>query len=388
MASLVRITVLLLFLASATTAQTRLSQQSGTTRGLPRSGVVVSEEDWQGTLLRFYTLQPVTRSTPLLHAKVGADNLFEVRGLATGHYRVSARPNDASRSFEVSPVEVAAGPIRIVVPKGSISGAVVGVRSSGPIWVHAVRLSSDLRESLGLLARTDGSGRFTLERVPAGSWQLKASQGQSSTAPELVKLDDEESLGGLLLNLEEAAPVKGRILDSAGAPVPRLRGFVNPSDPDEDPLGFPRELTVEEGRFEIATGVLDPRRSTVLFAAPGYPVGARLVGTEERTLTMPDTGAALELRLKSARVSELYLVNSQGAPFGVTQVMQLLDISLQDRADYRRLTIPNLETGAYEVFRVVDLEDLIAVHSGRQSSEDAVGSVVVSKVELGVLMID
>ena len=111
-------------------------------------------------------------------------------------------------------------------------------------------------------------------------------------------------------------------------------------------------------------------------------------GTEERTLTMPDTGAALELRLKSARVSELYLVNSQGAPFGVTQVMQLLNISVQDRADYRRLTIPNLETGAYEVFRVVDLEDLIAVHSGRQSSEDAVGSVVVSKVEPGVLMID
>ena len=70
-------------------------------------------------------------------------------------------------------------------------------------------------------------------------------------------------------------------------------------------------------------------------------------------------------------------MNEEGALLAVSQVIELLGLSVQDDSEQRVISIPSLEVGSYDLFAGEDLNDLEAIYAGTVSREDSIGFVTV-----------
>ena len=113
--------------------------------------------------------------------------------------------------------------------KGVISGIVVDAESGDPVRKANVTLTLEGTPRRWATARTDSSGRFTFEGLPAGKYDLSASKGNEGRAihgasslrelGDLITLADGESLGVIKLRLIHPASISGHVYDSDGEPV-------------------------------------------------------------------------------------------------------------------------------------------------------------------------
>jgi protocatechuate 3,4-dioxygenase beta subunit len=113
--------------------------------------------------------------------------------------------------------------------RGAISGAVVDASSGDPVRKAVVTLTWHGTPRAWATARTDGSGKFAFEGLPAGKYDLRATkQGLGSavyganSARELgdvISLGDGEARGDIKLRFLRLGLISGRVVDPDGDPV-------------------------------------------------------------------------------------------------------------------------------------------------------------------------
>jgi protocatechuate 3,4-dioxygenase beta subunit len=113
---------------------------------------------------------------------------------------------------------------------GVISGTVVEAGSGDAVRKAVVTATWHGTPRAWATARTDGSGRFTFEGLPAGNYDLRAVKQGLGTAiygansirelGDLITLGDGETRANLKLLFLHSGSISGRVVDTDGDPVP------------------------------------------------------------------------------------------------------------------------------------------------------------------------
>jgi protocatechuate 3,4-dioxygenase beta subunit len=112
---------------------------------------------------------------------------------------------------------------------GVISGTLVDGDSGDTIRKAVVTLTQQGTPRRWATVRTDGSGRFQFEGLPAGKYDLRATKADAGTAiyganharelGDIISLGDGEKRGGLTLRFLHSGSISGRVYDSDGDPL-------------------------------------------------------------------------------------------------------------------------------------------------------------------------
>ena len=153
--------------------------------------------------------------------------------------------------------------------KGVISGTVVDGESGDAIRKAVVTLTLQGTPRRWATARTDGSGQFRFDGLPAGKYDLRATKDGEGTAiyganklrelGDIITLGDGEIRGSLTLRFLHSASISGHVYDSDGEPVAEVA--VNLLRPGRN-LGVPvltnylRASTDDRGEYRISN--VDP----------------------------------------------------------------------------------------------------------------------------------
>jgi protocatechuate 3,4-dioxygenase beta subunit len=115
-------------------------------------------------------------------------------------------------------------------PSGVISGTVVEASSGDAIRKAIVRLTWQGTPQAFAMVRTDSSGRFRFENLPAGKFALRATKpgigaavyGANSVRElgEFVELADGQIREGVTLRFIHGGSISGRVVDPEGDPIP------------------------------------------------------------------------------------------------------------------------------------------------------------------------
>lgn len=113
--------------------------------------------------------------------------------------------------------------------RGVIAGRVVDAASGDPVRKATVTVTWQGTPRAWATTQTDGSGRFSVEGLPAGKYDLRANkQGLGSAIygansvrelGDLITLGDGENRSDLLLKFLRPASISGRVVEPDGDPV-------------------------------------------------------------------------------------------------------------------------------------------------------------------------
>ncbi|MEM9801780.1 MAG: carboxypeptidase regulatory-like domain-containing protein [Planctomycetota bacterium] len=157
----------------------------------------------------------------------GEDGTFRLSGLGDGPFSVRATlEDDAGRALSgrVDGVRPGADEVDLVLrPPLTVSGVVVGPSQEplAGIHIHGARLVSGALGDVRLDDRgteTDELGRFALEGLVAGRWDLSA-RTEAFISLESTVLDVEEAIDGVEMRVVPTATISGSVLDPGGEPI-------------------------------------------------------------------------------------------------------------------------------------------------------------------------
>jgi hypothetical protein len=113
--------------------------------------------------------------------------------------------------------------------RGVISGTVVDAASGDPVRKAVVTVTWQGTPRSWATTRTDGSGRFVFEGLPAGKYDLRATKGALGTAifgansvrelGDQITLADGETRGNLTMRFLHSGSIAGRVTDHEGDPI-------------------------------------------------------------------------------------------------------------------------------------------------------------------------
>jgi len=113
--------------------------------------------------------------------------------------------------------------------RGAISGTVVDVASGDPVRKAVVTVTWQGTPRSWATTRSDGSGRFIFEGLPAGKYDLRATKaglgnaiyGASSVRElgDLITLGEGETHGDIKLRFIRSGTITGRVVEQDGDPV-------------------------------------------------------------------------------------------------------------------------------------------------------------------------
>ncbi len=199
--------------------------------GLPISGAKVLAEDVTALLQMANHNQDGAESD--------AEGRFSLPALAKGSYRFSATHKDypaaSSKTIELDGKRSRAG-IRIVLAGGGrIAGRVEGSSGQAVPWASVrVGRADEQAFSGGLTgprrrgALADGEGRFEIKGLPRMGLVVMA-RGEEASSPTLkVDLTAEAEKEDLVLRMTVNGRISGKVVTSAGEPVPEVSVLATP----------------------------------------------------------------------------------------------------------------------------------------------------------------
>jgi Carboxypeptidase regulatory-like domain len=172
--------------------------------------------------------------------------------------------------------------------KGTISGSVVEGENNDPIRKAVVTLTLQGTPRRWATARTDSSGRFQFEGLPAGKYDLRAAKVNEGAAiygadsvrelSDLITLVDGQTRNGIILRFFRRGSISGHVYDSGGEPVGNVNvSLLRPGRDLGAPVLFNFRDAQTDDRGEYRIGNLDPGKY-YLRASPSPQRGALAPG--------------------------------------------------------------------------------------------------------------
>jgi protocatechuate 3,4-dioxygenase beta subunit len=186
----------------------------------------------------------VRRPTPVKTARSDPEGGFRFAGVPPGRYRLTAEKEGASGGH--AELQVGAGPAAPVEirlqPGATLRGRLLGL---SPRDLAQVELRAVDAAGLARRGRVDFQGGYEISDVPPGLWTVVAQPGPSRAAVTgQVAVEPGQTEATLDLAFGAGYTLAGRVLDAAGAPVPRTP--VTVLGP-----GMAHAITAEDGTFRI-----------------------------------------------------------------------------------------------------------------------------------------
>lgn len=172
--------------------------------------------------------------------------------------------------------------------KGVISGSVVEGENNDPIRKAVVTLTLQGAPRRWATERTDSSGRFQFEGLPAGKYDLRAAKTNEGAAiygadsvrelSDLITLDDGQIRNGIVLRFVRRGSISGHVYDSGGDPVGNVNvSLLRPGRDLGAPVLFNFRGAQTDDRGEYRVGNLDPGKY-YLRASPSPQLGGPAPG--------------------------------------------------------------------------------------------------------------
>ncbi len=252
----------------------------------------------------------------------GGDGKYAIGLDSPGTYQVMVDSTDGTQ-FGSEAVEIVIPDEEvvqrdIVLSTTSVSGVVSDTRGRpvGDATVQATVGGADPMDITGgALAYTDGSGRYEMRGLEAGTYVMSASaEGLLGAEKPSVSISDGANM--LDFVLERGRILRGRVLDPGGNPVPDAGVMIGPA---ARPLSsyYGSTNTDLNGAFEINAphdGAVDVSVVSLSWA-PGLLSGVDLS-------SLPDDYEAV-VRLSRGGTIVATLVGADGAPIAGTQVLAM-----------------------------------------------------------------
>jgi hypothetical protein len=244
-------------------------------------------------------------------AVTDAGGRFDISGLAPGEYRLIAHHKDwavaivggvrLERAGDVEADLVLSAPVRV-------TGRLVD-SDERPLTGTVSLQEADGQpspQSLGLLVRADAGddGRFTLERVPSGSHALAVvARGVAARRVPIEVGAGQKAVDLGDVVLEAGAQIRGRVRDTAGAPIAdaALHGY--PDGPLAAGASPIEGRTGADGTFALGGA-----------SAPSYRLHVRAPGFGAVTHPVEAPSKDVELVLEPAGTIEGLVVDDAGRP--------------------------------------------------------------------------
>jgi len=155
------------------------------------------------------------------------------------------------------------------VGQGAVSGVVLEASSGDPVRKAIVTLTWQGTPPSWATVRTDGSGQFKFEGLPAGRYTLRATKAGVGTATygagglrelgEFLMLDEGENRAGVKLRFIRTSTISGRVLDSDGDPMVGVNvALQRPGRNRGDRILLPYRGTTTNDRGEYKITAIDP----------------------------------------------------------------------------------------------------------------------------------
>jgi Carboxypeptidase regulatory-like domain len=298
-------------------------------------------------------------------APVAADGTFQVLLEGDGLYSVRFQEYSTGGGVMLDRWIAFENPekqIEIELPEGRITGRVVD-STGAPVANVLVGGTQQMTTPTGsIFTRNTADGRFVLESVAAGNWELVA-ESDAGRSEALVVGFEEGQLDGVTLLLEPISTIRVRATDVTGGPVPGTfiaAAFPGPRGPRTD-VG----LTDAQGlatfrlrRAEQAT----PVNLSVVTADIRLSCALRRLDTDQ-TIIVPQATGELRLTGREWRLREgvrNWLVSSAGCavPFIGTR-----DERESDGGSAK--VFPRLAAGTWSLVETHDAEQYEAIMTGR-----------------------
>jgi protocatechuate 3,4-dioxygenase beta subunit len=181
---------------------------------------------------------PYTDSGSLARAVTSESGSYELSGLAPGSYTVTVTARGRATAT-YSGITVRSGerfPLNpMLVDPNAVEGTVTdssGTPVSGALVTAAggwFRGRATRGEASDMAARTDSSGRFRLEGVPAGPLRISARRDEASPASSRMVTVEEGGASKVDLVLADGGLIVGTVLDSRSNPI--SGAIVSAADP-------------------------------------------------------------------------------------------------------------------------------------------------------------
>jgi protocatechuate 3,4-dioxygenase beta subunit len=168
---------------------------------------------------------------------------------------------------------------------GVISGTVAEAATGDAVRKAVVRLTWQGTPQAWALVRTDSSGRFRFENLPAGKYALRATKAGVGAAVygansvrelgEVIELADGQTRDGVTLRFIHSASISGRVVDTDGDPiagtgVSLMRMGRNMGE--RVPMNYRMASTNDRGEYRITN--IDPGEYyPVIQSARGWRMG-------------------------------------------------------------------------------------------------------------------
>lgn len=167
---------------------------------------------------------------------------------------------------------------RVTDPDGQpLAGVTVGNTTSRAMWNC-------------ITAKTDTEGQYRLENVDLGELVLWAVHPNHALHVQRTTLAEDTEQERIDIQLQAAVPLRGRIVDQAGEPVPGVQVVIHEYN-DVSNLATRRYTSDAEGRFTIPNG---PREGLITLNPYGGGISGRLqdfeLGQEEYVVTVRRAG--------------------------------------------------------------------------------------------------
>lgn len=188
-------------------------------------GAVVDQRGQPIAAVPVVAMRPHDQGAIAARSVSADDGTFTLSGLTAGRYLVRTTPGAAALGAAVVAVDVpAAVPVTLTVTRGVRIDGVVTPARPGRVSVRRpldrVRfddLATAATAEALLAATIDATGRFVLDDVPAGSWELVASTDGGGGAIAIEVADQPQTV---TIELGRLASVCGVVKDRAGRALP------------------------------------------------------------------------------------------------------------------------------------------------------------------------
>jgi RNA polymerase sigma factor (sigma-70 family) len=202
------------------------------------------------------------------HVQTDGEGNYRIEGLTEGDYNVRVsrgyRPGMSHTMAQRDNIPAGSENIDFVCTRyTTIRGRVLQANNGTPLTRFEIGRSNgeevDLERAFSKFSYPqqidDAEGRFELDVVPPGTNHVVVRAAGFAGSVEMVEVEEGVAVEGVEIRLSPCGPLRGRVVDEAGAPIPNAEVYLGRIRYWQNSPFEPIARSDQDGRFELASPI-------------------------------------------------------------------------------------------------------------------------------------